>query len=60
MDDNAAKNAAIKISEGFILGYCHAKPGCGPMMHNHDTNETFIRNGAAFDAGEVLGKGDLL
>lgn len=40
--DNAAKNAAIKISEGFNLGYCHAKPGCGPMMHNHDTNETFI------------------
>jgi len=40
--DDAAKNAAIKISEGFNLGYCHAKPGCGPMMHNHDTNETFI------------------
>lgn len=38
----AAENAAIKISEGFNLGYCHAKPGCGPMMHNHDTNETFI------------------
>src|ERR1700752_4809071 len=31
-----------KISEGFNLGYCRAKPGCGPMMHNHDTNETFI------------------
>lgn len=40
--DDAAKNAAIKISEGFNLGYCKAKPGCGPMMHNHDTNETFI------------------
>lgn len=40
--DDAAKNASIKISEGFNLGYCHAKPGCGPMMHNHDTNETFI------------------
>ncbi|MFV0335032.1 MAG: hypothetical protein ACK5JR_13295 [Tropicimonas sp.] len=38
----AAENAAIKITEGFNLGYCHAKPGCGPMMHNHDTNETFI------------------
>ncbi len=34
--------AAIKISEGFNLGYCRAKPGKGPMMHNHDTNETFI------------------
>jgi mannose-6-phosphate isomerase-like protein (cupin superfamily) len=38
----AAANSAIKISEGFNLGYCHALPGCGPMMHNHDTNETFI------------------
>lgn len=38
----AAENASIKISEGFNLGYCHAKPGKGPMMHNHDTNETFI------------------
>jgi mannose-6-phosphate isomerase-like protein (cupin superfamily) len=40
--DLAARLAAIKISEGFNLGYCRAKPGRGPMMHNHDTNETFI------------------
>jgi len=40
--DNASRLAAIKISEGFNLGYCRAKPGKGPMMHNHDTNETFI------------------
>ena len=33
---------AISIAEGFNLGYCKAKPGCGPLMHNHDTNETFI------------------
>lgn len=39
---DAARNAAIKITEGFNLGYCRAKPGKGPMMHNHDTNETFI------------------
>lgn len=39
---DAARNAAIKISEGFNLGYCRAKPGKGPMLHNHDTNETFI------------------
>jgi len=39
---DAARLAAIKISEGFNLGYCKAKPGHGPMMHNHDTNETFI------------------
>ena len=40
--DHAAQLAAIKISEGFNLGYCKAKPGHGPEMHNHDTNETFI------------------
>ena len=33
---------AIGIAEGFNLGYCKAKPGKGPLMHNHDTNETFI------------------
>jgi hypothetical protein len=32
--DDAAQLAAIKISEGFNLGYCRAKPGHGPMMHN--------------------------
>src|SRR5712692_6818393 len=30
------------LAEGFNLGYCKAKPGKGPLMHNHDTNETFI------------------
>jgi len=39
---SASTNAAIKISEGFNLGYCKAVPGKGPMLHNHDTNETFI------------------
>ncbi len=38
----AARLAAVKISEGFNLGYCRALPGRGPMYHNHDTNETFI------------------
>jgi hypothetical protein len=40
--DEASRLAAIPISEGFNLGYCRATPGNGPMMHNHDTNETFI------------------
>src|SRR6266849_10587456 len=31
-----------QVSEGFNLGYCRALPGKGPMLHNHDTNETFI------------------
>ncbi len=38
----AARMSSVKISEGFNLGYCEALPGKGPMMHNHDTNETFI------------------
>jgi len=37
-----ARMSAIKISEGFNLAYCKAKPGKGPMLHNHDTNETFV------------------
>src|SRR5438094_1582979 len=40
--EKASRLAAIKISKGFNLGYCRALPGHGPMMHNHDTNETFI------------------
>ena len=40
--EKAARMAAIKISEGFNLGYCRALPGKGPMLHNHDTHETFI------------------
>ena len=40
--EDAARNSAIPVSEGFNLGYCRAKPGKGPLMHNHDTNETFI------------------
>jgi mannose-6-phosphate isomerase-like protein (cupin superfamily) len=40
--DYASSMPAIPIAEGFNLGYCRAKPGRGPLMHNHDTNETFI------------------
>ena len=39
---DAAAMPAIPIAEGFNLGYCKARPGKGPLMHNHDTNETFI------------------
>jgi mannose-6-phosphate isomerase-like protein (cupin superfamily) len=34
--------SAIPISEGFTMSYVEAKPGNGPILHNHDTNETFI------------------
>ena len=40
--DDASSMPAIAIAEGFNLGYCRATPGKGPLMHNHDTNETFI------------------
>jgi hypothetical protein len=40
--DDASSMPAIGIAEGFNLGYAKAKPGKGPLMHNHDTNETFI------------------
>ena len=39
---DASAMPAVSIAEGFNLGYCKAKPGKGPLMHNHDTNETFI------------------
>lgn len=42
LGDLAAQNAAIKINEGFNMGFVEAAPGKGPMMHNHDTNETFM------------------
>jgi len=39
---SASETSAIKINEGFNIGFCEAYPGKGPMMHNHDTNETFM------------------
>ncbi len=39
---NNAQASAINIAEGFNMGFARAKPGCGPLMHNHDTNETFM------------------
>ncbi len=39
---NAARNAAIEISEGFNMGFVRCRAGRGPLMHNHDTNETFM------------------
>lgn len=60
---DAARLSAIPISEGFNLGFARCKPGCGPLMHNHDTNETFMpitgrwrcawNEGEAYDFVEV-------
>ena len=55
----AARMAAIKISEGFNLGYCRALPGKGPMLHNHDTNETFIAMTGTWRAIWENGRGKL-
>lgn len=59
----ASENAAIPISEGFNLGFVKCAPGKGVLMHNHDTNETFVvisgrwrmewNEGAAREALEV-------
>lgn len=38
----AAEKAGIKVQEGFNIGYAECISGNGPLMHNHDTNETFI------------------
>ncbi len=39
---DASRRPAIPISEGFNLGYVRCRPGRGPLMHNHDSNETFV------------------
>ena len=57
--DHAARMAAIKIREGFNLGYCKAKPGRGPEMHNHDTNETFIPMTGTWRASWESEKGEV-
>jgi hypothetical protein len=56
---DAARMAAVKISEGFNLAYCRAKPGNGPMLHNHDTNETFIAMTGTWRASWLNNKGRL-
>jgi mannose-6-phosphate isomerase-like protein (cupin superfamily) len=61
--DDASSKPAIPIAEGFNLGYCKAKPGKGPLMHNHDTNETFIamtgRWRCEWNEGEAMESVDL-
>ena len=61
--DNASAMPAIPIAEGFNLGYCKALPGKGPLMHNHDTNETFIamtgRWRCEWNEGEAMESVDL-
>ena len=37
-----AKPKISHLQAGFGIGYVTADPGQGVMMHNHDTNETFV------------------
>jgi mannose-6-phosphate isomerase-like protein (cupin superfamily) len=37
-----AKPAISHLKAGFGVGFVEAEPGKGVMMHNHDTNETFM------------------
>lgn len=37
-----AKPKISHLKAGFGIGYVTADPGQGVMMHNHDTNETFV------------------
>ena len=39
---NVAKPVINHLKPGFNLAYVEAEPGRGVMMHNHDTNETFV------------------
>jgi mannose-6-phosphate isomerase-like protein (cupin superfamily) len=55
----ASRMAAIKISEGFNMGYCKAYPGKGPLLHNHDTNETFISITGTWRASWENPKGEI-
>jgi mannose-6-phosphate isomerase-like protein (cupin superfamily) len=61
--NDASSMPAIGIAEGFNLGYCKAKPGKGPLMHNHDTNETFValtgRWRCEWNEGEAMESVDL-
>lgn len=40
--DRSSARSPIDIAEGFNLAYLDATPGNGTILHNHDTNETFV------------------
>lgn len=40
--DKSSSRSPIDISEGFNMAYVDATPGNGTILHNHDTNETFV------------------
>jgi mannose-6-phosphate isomerase-like protein (cupin superfamily) len=39
---DAAATAPIAALDPFNMAYARCKPGKGPLMHNHDTSETFV------------------
>src|SRR5204862_1712206 len=60
---DAPGRPALPNAQGFNPAYCKAKPGKGPLMHNHDTNETFIamtgRWRCEWNEGEAMEYADL-
>lgn len=40
--NKSSSRSPIDISEGFNMAYVDATPGNGTILHNHDTNETFV------------------
>jgi quercetin dioxygenase-like cupin family protein len=40
--EKSSARSPIDIAEGFNLAYVDATPGNGTILHNHDTNETFV------------------
>jgi mannose-6-phosphate isomerase-like protein (cupin superfamily) len=41
-------HALIRPKAGFSLGFLKTKPGNGPVLHNHNTNETFMSLGGTW------------
>ncbi|WP_175821263.1 cupin domain-containing protein [Burkholderia sp. BCC0419] len=41
-------HACIAPKAGFSVGFLKAKPGNGPVLHNHNSNETFIPLGGTW------------
>ncbi len=39
---DAARSSPITALDPFNMAYVRCKPGNGPLMHNHDTSETFV------------------
>lgn len=55
---SAAKPRIGHLKPGFGAAYVSAKPGQGTLMHNHDTNETFVVMDGTWEFSWEGDKGD--